>query len=393
MALKLPTLFAKKASGKILTWEIRIKGGSYYTITGQQDGAKTRSANTLCLGKNVGRSNETTPRQQAYAEALSQWQKKQRSGGYWLNLRDVEKQRFVAPMLAYKFADYQHKITYPVMVDRKYNGMRQTTISTGPKTRKGEIIESAPHVFEELRELFKRFPDLFLDGELYNHKLRFELNELISLVRKTKKITTQDLQRSEEIVRYYVYDGYGFTKGNVFNIGRETGNLTRRKALQELLHGFKYVIPVPFDIAEDYEALEALYASHLTDGYEGSIIRVPNAPYEHKRTKYLLKFKPEDDDEFEIVDVMQGTGNWAGSAKIVRLRALKDMHHKKKLMHKKGTEFNGGIKGSYQSGEKILAERKWWKGKTVTITYFGFTGKGTPNYAQLDPKNCFKGDR
>ena len=390
MTLRLPTLFAKKATGKILLWRIFVKGNSYYTLTGQRDGAQTQSANTVCQGKNTGRTNATTPKQQAYAEALAQWEEKQRSGGYWLNLKDVDKQRFVAPMLAYKFADYQHKIKYPVMVDRKYNGMRQETISSGPKTRKGEIVLSAPHIFEEAQKLFRHFPNLVLDGELYNHKLRYELNELISIVRtrKKSKLTPAFFERSREIVRYYVYDAYGFK-----NITQETGCLKRRKALQELLQGFKYLVPVPFDVAGDFEALQRLYEGHLNDGYEGSIIRNIDAPYQNKRTKDLLKLKPEDDDEFEIVDIREGEGNWAGAAKIVFLRALKDAYHNKKLMHKKGTEFRGGVKGSYNSGVKILRDKRKWIGKTVTITYNGFTGKGTPNYAQLNPNNCFKGDR
>lgn len=36
----------------------------------------------------------------------------------------------------------------------------------------------------------------------------------------------------------------------------------------------------------------------------------------------------------------------------------------------------------------------WFKiDRTVTFLYNGLTGLGTPNYARMDIKNCFKGDR
>ena len=42
---------------------------------------------------------------------------------------------------------------------------------------------------------------------------------------------------------------------------------------------------------------------------------------------------------------------------------------------------------------KILKEKDDWIGQKVTMTYNGWTGKGTPNYGQIDPNNCAVGDR
>ena len=35
---------------------------------------------TICKGKNIGRSNETSPEQQAEAEAQAKWDKKRKDG-------------------------------------------------------------------------------------------------------------------------------------------------------------------------------------------------------------------------------------------------------------------------------------------------------------------------
>src|SRR6185503_14048815 len=115
-----------------------------------------------------------------------------------------------------------------------------------------------------------------LDGEGYQHELRFKLNELMSILRttKSKKITPELLSRSEQIVRLYVYDGYGFD-----NITADTGNLERRKALKELLKNIPYIVWVPYRIANTLEDVYKIYDSDIADGYEGSIIRNCNAPY------------------------------------------------------------------------------------------------------------------
>jgi ATP-dependent DNA ligase len=277
-------------------------------------------------------------------------------------------------MLANGFEDHKHKILYPVMVDRKYNGMRQVTHIDGAFTRKGEKIITAPHIVDILQPVLKKYPNFVADGELYNHEYRFKLNELIKLVRKTKHFTAEDIEQSEKIVKYYVYDGYGFD-----NISEDSKCSDRREGLQKLLKGIKYIEVVNYEWAKNEEEVYKVYEKYVQDGYEGAIVRI-NAEYQHRRTNDLLKVKPVDDDEFEILDLLEGSGNWAGAAKIVTLK-IKD-----KI-------FNGSVKGCYENCAKMLKEKSRWIGKTVTVTYNGFTGKGTPNFAQLDPENCFKGDR
>jgi hypothetical protein len=58
-----------------------------------------------------------------------------------------------------------------------------------------------------------------------------------------------------------------------------------------------------------------------------------------------------------------------------------------------GTEFGGSFKGTMPQAIDFLKNKDQWIGKTVTVNYFGFTGLGTPNYAQLDINNCLKNDR
>lgn len=381
---QLETLYARGDNGKVLEWQIEVQANKYRMITGAQGFAHVTSEWTVVEGKNLGKKNETSPEQQAVAEATAKWKKKQEQNGYFLNIKDIDKElTFVEPMLAQGYSDRMAKgtVKFPVMVDRKYNGMRQITHRGGQFSRKGKPVISAPHIFDRVKHLFADHPDLILDGELYNHEYRYKLNEIISLVRKTKlsSITDAEFAECEEKVDYYVYDGWGFTiDGN--EITEETPCSNRRMALQKLLRGIKDVVVVPYGWATNNDAVVKYYQEYIDDGYEGAIIRV-DGEYEHKRSNNLLKFKPEDDDEGTILDIMAGTGNWADAAYNVTLKMKNDK------------VFDAVFTGPYDLRAKILKEKKNWIGKEVTYTYMGFTGKMTPNSARINPENCFKEDK
>jgi len=371
----LPVLYARSETGAVLTWEVEIKGNKYRTITGQKHSAnKVVSAWTTATPKNVGKKSSTTPEQQAYAEAEAKWKKKIKSGGYWENESEIDKEKFISPMLAYSLKDFKDTVQYPVMVDRKYNGGRVITNSFGQYTRKGEEYKSIPHLFDTLKPLFKKYPNMVLDAEGYNHELRFKLNELMSILRKQKiqSITDELLARSREIVKLYVYDGWGFG-----DITKDTPCKERRKALEWLLRDVKYIVPVPSKMAHNESELMEIYEEYVADGYEGAIVRNPDAPYQNKRTSDLLKVKPLDDDEGIIVAITEGSGNWAGTGKVITLNW-------------KGKQFNATFKGTMEQGVEFLKNKANWIGKEVTFNYNGLTGKETPNYATVDINNCLK---
>lgn len=416
---ELPTLYARAKTGAVLTWDIEIEDNKYRMITGQESGGKTISKWTIAEAKNVGQANETTGEQQAESEATSKWKKKLKSGGYFEDVKDIDKPlSFIEPMLAHPLISKKTKkdkktgkehteiedrtpfIKLPVMVDRKYNGMRQVTSAVGPKSRKGEEVKTAPHIWDALQPLFEKIPSLVLDGELYNHDYRHKLNELIHIVRTNAehKITRELLAESERIVRYYVYDGYGFDLPNdvlhMFPDGstekfpsgtpitEDSPNILRREALKQLLKGIPYIVVVPYELCLTMDIAKELYGGYIEDGYEGAILRNAKAPYQHFRTNDLIKLKPFDDMEVIILDIIDpGSGNWGGTGKTAKVRM------------DNGKEFKATFKGSRETAINILKEKDKWIGQKVTMTYNGWTGKGTPNFGQIDPNNCAVGDR
>jgi len=131
----------------------------------------------------------------------------------------------IKPMLAHKFDP--DKAVFPALLQPKLDGVRCVFTKDGafsrtglqPKldgvrcvftkdgafSRTGKEFKNVDHIKETLKPLFKQYPYIKLDGELYNHKLKDDFEKIISLVRKTKP-TFEHRQEAEKLVQYHVYD-------------------------------------------------------------------------------------------------------------------------------------------------------------------------------------------
>jgi ATP-dependent DNA ligase len=219
-----------------------------------------------------------------------------------------------------------------------------------------------------------------LDGELYNYELRQKLNELSGLARKqkAKELTPELFAKTEDMVRFYVYDGYDFE-----GMDQSVPYRQRKAWIDENLPKYtKYCRKVPTHTVKSVTELETIYQSYLADGEEGAIIRLPESAYENKRSKNLLKYKPEYDDECEILKILPGD---KGKAQYLASKAT--IRWKDKI-------FEATFMGTEEVRTQILKEKHKWEGKkNVTFKHIGLSGKGVPNSARIDPDNCFKGDR
>lgn len=374
---KYQQLHTRDSLGNIRIWHMEQDGDRYRTVAGLLEGEKVTSEWTTAKPKNQGKKNETTGDQQAVAEIESRY-KKQKKTGYSEDINDIDKIQYVEPMLAKSYKDYHEEIDFEEgewILQIKYNGMRCIATKEGLFTRKGEKYVSCPHIEESLKSFFEEHPHAVLDGELFNNKLRQQLNEISKLIRKTVHINDEDLKRSRELVQYYIYDGYGF------GLDKEHPYHKRKQWIDSHVIGkHTHVAKVEDFCLKSKDDMDGRYQSLVDEGHEGAILRRREMKYEHKRSRNLLKVKPEDDDEGEIVNISEGTGNWSGTGKIITLRWS-------------GKEFDATFKGTQEQGTQFLKDKKAWIGKKVTFLYNGLTGLGTPNYARVDINNCTKGDR
>jgi ATP-dependent DNA ligase len=337
--LTYPTLYKRDTKGNIREWRMEIDGARYRTIAGLQGGQHVASEWTVATPKNVGRSNETTGEQQAWLEVDAGYTY-QLEREYFRTIAEVDTPRFFKPMLAHK---YEGGLTYPVYSQPKLDGIRCLASATGLASREGKPITSCPHVAAALEPFFFEQPDAVLDGELYNHALKDDFNKIVSAVKKGGNTNA---------VQYHVYD---FASSKLA-FGQ------RVHQLKSVPYG-DVIVQVPTQLIGGEHQLTTIYGDYLEDGYEGQMVRL-DKPYEQKRSKTLLKRKEFLDEEFPLVAIAEGLGNWAGVAKKVICR-LPD-----------GREFGAGIRGTRDRAAELLHETY----DSVTIRFFALTPDGVPRF-------------
>lgn len=364
---QLPILFSRTSNGAIQQWQICVEGNKFYTTEGLVDGKQTTTPPTVCEGKNLGRANETTGEQQATKEAQSKWQKKVDSG-YHEDINDIDTETFFEPMLAHKYGE--HEVAFPLATQPKLDGVRCVCRVDGMWSRGGKPIISAPHIREALDPLFKANPKLILDGELYCDKLKDNFNKIISLVKKSKP-TPSDLKESAEIIQYWIYDLPSSGKNGFKQRTIELRGLLSTGTPAWLLGVPSSLVYVDTEFVHGQNQLDELYGKYLDHGFEGQMVRAENGLYESKRSKHLLKRKEFIDEEFEIVDVVEGAGNRTGTVGYMVMK-MKD-----------GRNFKSNVKGTFELLGEYLNDKKNLIGKKATVKFFCYTPDGIPRFPYI----------
>jgi len=268
-------------------------------------------------------------------------------------------------MLAYpanaKPIDYNNKL---VFIQPKLDGVRcviQYERRTQPRedvivaySRTGKEWKNIQHILAELRPFFQKFPNVVLDGELYNHDLRDNFEKIISLVRKTKP-TDEDRLEASKLTQFHCYDiideELPFDQRNEFI----------NQALM-LMGDSIYIVDTNMVFRED--DAKVYHARNLDKGYEGSIVRT-NGTYQCKRSHNLRKFKDFQDSEAKIVDWVEGKGKRIGTiGKFVAVDV-------------DGNEFGMPVMDKFEYLQNNFKEMQGWVGKTATFTYFERTKAGS----------------
>ena len=354
--MKLETIYKSTKGGKVQEWTIEVVGNKYRTISGQTDGKKVTNEWTVVYGKNEGRANATTDKEQCMKEAVAKRTKKLESG-YFENIKHIHKQQYFEPMLAAKWEDYKNKVEYPLYSQPKLDGIRCIVTKDGMFSRNGKPIISAPHIRKALDKLFKQEPDTILDGELYADKFANDFNAIVSLVKKTKP-TADDLKQSEKNIEYHVYD-----------IPSVDGTFKERCIeLDEIALDFpECVKQVETHIVNGESEVIEWYEDYVERGYEGQMLRT-DGMYENKRSKFLLKHKSFVDEEYIIKDIVEGEGNRTGTAGYFVFET------------EEGKTFKSNVKGTWEETAEMLKNKKKLIGKSATVKYFNLTPDGIPRF-------------
>jgi len=356
------TLYKRDSKGSVRIWkgEVAKDSDNYYwrAISGLEDGKQVESGWKIVEQKNVGKANETSLQGQAEQEMLADFNKKLERG-YFRSKEQIDTFDKIKPMLASKYEDAKldfDKNDY--YTQPKLDGIRCIARRDGLWSRAGKEILAVPHIMEALTVFFDKYPDAILDGELYNHKLRDDFNKITSLVRKTKP-TSDDITEAKELVQYHVYD--------VIQMHDKSEQKFSDRINWFYNQGFTDAVQaVDTRRVLDQDQIDRNYGDDLEDGFEGQMIRIDSFYEQNKRSKSLIKRKEFLTDEFAVVGVEEGKGNWAGHIKRFIL-ALPG-----------GTQFGAGVRGT-QDTMKAMYESKETP-QWATLRYFTPTPDGIPRF-------------
>ena len=276
----------------------------------------------------------------------------------------------IKPMLAHKFDDSRVDWSKPVYIQPKLDGVRciikrvsdfpgqeyLASYSVKAYSRTGKEFKNVRHITNALKGFFFHNPDTVLDGDLYNHKLKNDFEKIISLVRKQKPTDTDRLD-AQHLVQFHCYD---YVDGKYESYRARMHNLVCSNIYDAQI---KYV---PAKLVDSYNYARDLHATFLSEGYEGSIIRLDGV-YKHGRSYDLMKFKDFSDTEATIIGYELGKGKRTGTlGKFI-------------MLDDEGVTFGcpPGKGYTYKDLATMLSEIDSYVGKRATFTYFQRTNAGS----------------
>ena len=260
-------------------------------------------------------------------------------------------------MLAHKFDDKRVDWSQPVYIQPKLDGVRCLFTKDGAYSRAGNKFMNLAHIELALIPFFQQQPDIVLDGELYNHELRNDFEKIISLVRKQKP-TADDRLEAQKLVQFHCYD---YFDGVIYD--------SYKTRMQQLVTSDIYdaqIKYVPAKLVDSYNYARDIHATFLSEGYEGSIIRLDGL-YKHGRSYDLMKFKDFSDAEATIIGYEEGKGKRTNTV------------GKFLMIDDEGVEFGcpPGKGYNYNDLSNMLLNISDYIGQRATFTYFQRTKAGS----------------
>jgi len=267
------------------------------------------------------------------------------------------------PMLAYPVSSKPIDYGEPVFMQPKLDGVRcviqYEPEKFGDDSYRGKVIaysrtgkewKNINHILLELKPFFEEYPNVVLDGELYNHDLRDNFEKIISCVRKTKP-TDEHRAESAELVQFHCYDV----------ITGQVNNFLFSQRINWINETFSNICPKVYIVETMAVGCEdqakVYHQNNLDKGYEGSILRL-NTEYQCKRSHSLRKFKDFHDTEAVLTSWVEGKGKRKGT--IGKFMAVDP----------EGNVFGMPVMDKFKYLQDNFEEMKTWVGKTATFTYF-----------------------
>lgn len=359
---KYKPMFKENLNYALMSWQIGWNEPKLIIEFGLVDGAKQNEEIQV-----EPKSNRTLF-EQALLEIHHRYNKKYREG----YRTPEDKPPLKSPMLAQKYVYKKTKLSFPVGVTVKLDGIRCLVRYDDKIYYRSRNNKDYTHLslFDEDIKLFLSFlqPNIEIDGEMFSEKLSF--NKIASIFRKEVNTNNDDLR---EHIKYYIFDS-----------NEELPYEQRWKQLFEAYTQYlehtqqHFVVLLNTFWASSHEEIQKLHDQSLEHGFEGTMIRkcyfsdptekgYECSLYRPGRRTNILKYKTMMDEEATIEKVISGKGREAGKA----LLGVRDI---------RGNFFF--VRPSYPFKER----EKWFENpslvldKKITIVFQELSEDGVPRF-------------
>ena len=259
--------------------------------------------------------------------------------------------------LAHDSANHESKVAGKKLIEVKLDGVRVITVvrSDGRVdmfSRNGKELANFPHIVEQISRVVKakstsKDMDLVLDGEIMSSSFQ----DLMKQVHRKDNVEAGDA-----ILNLFdVLPLADFEKG-IYNKTQSV----RSSMVQFWVQQNNEMLPnvtclanelVDLDTSEGQLRYKEINAQAVAGGYEGIMIKDPEAGYECKRSVAWLKLKPFIEVSLEVVDVEEGTGRNVGRLGAIVCQGVDDG---KTIRVNVGSGFSDSDRDSYWASRDSL---------------------------------------
>ena len=218
--------------------------------------------------------------------------------------------------LAHDSANHEAKVSGKKLIEVKLDGVRVITIvrrdgRVDMFSRNGKELANFPHVAEQISAVVKKTPppyDLVLDGEIMSSSFQ----DLMTQVHRKSDVKANDA----------ILNLFDFIPLENFEQGSwDRTQLIRSQMVQAWVNTNHAEMPnvtclafesVDLNSPEGQLRFKEINAQAIAGGYEGIMIKEPDAGYECKRSVSWLKLKPFIEVSLTVVTTEEGTGKNVG---------------------------------------------------------------------------------
>lgn len=215
----------------------------------------------------------------------------------------------------------ENRVKGEFMLTKKEDGTRLIVIKENGVvkafTRQGKEVEDIVELFEEIESL--NIDDVVFDGELLSDNE--ENLDSADLFRKTRSIVSKDGEKKGlNYILFDLVDLEGFKKGIDKTPCRDRKN--KLKKLLEESNCKRLKIVKEYYIGKDKSVIKPLLDKVVSEGSEGLILNVLDAPYSCKRSYEILKLKKFHSADVECIGLTEGTGKYKDAIGSIKVRFL-----------------------------------------------------------------------